>query len=1370
MKKAYSLILLTLLFLSAHSQQKWAIIKANAFKRTESIHGIPGVAAAYNIPAGRRYACTWGYNNKLYMFGGYGSTAMLADMWMFDSTTNNWTFLKGPSISGSWSVYGTMGVAAATNMPAGRRSANYWQYNGKFYMFGGITAADAAGSSGEINDLWMYDPLTNNWTWVGGSNSVLGTGSYGTMGVAAATNRPPARHGAVSWTYNDKFYLFGGVHMNDLWVYDPLTNMWTWLKGPAGTGGSAVFGTRGVAAATNRPGTRNGAVAWVYNHKLYLFGGDPGLTTNKLNDLWSYDPITNNWTWIKGSSLYNSPGSYGTMNAAAPSNEPPSRIDAAGWVLGGNLYLFGGSALSDLWKYDPVSGNWTWIKGTKNPNEMGKYTALNNFLPYNNPAGRTAPQCWVQNNRAYLLGGYGYDIAPPTVTATEHDNDDMWSYDMASNDWAWIKGYENPTCAGYSASGTLSTIFNNPEGRTKNVTWQMHDTIYVFGGTNYDDLWRYVITTNTWKRLRCTDVYPQPVVYGTAGVAAPANTPGGRIHATGWTHNGKLYLFGGRLVYGARGNDLWEYDPATNMWTWIKGFTTDHVGTYGTLGVAAAANLPRSRTGAVAYTYNNKFYLFGGQGPSGSLNDLWEYDPATNLWRWLKGTATPDLPGVYGTIGVASAATIPGCRRESVGWVCNNKFYLFGGWGWLSFIGLESGYLSDLWEYDPATNLWRWIKGRNNIYLMGVYGTMGTTSATSYPGPRTGASGMVYNNKLYLFGGNGFGYDILASGGEMNDLWQYDPLTGNWTWLSGANAPGQTGLFTTYGVAEAGNRMGARVLASAWAHNDLFYFWGGAGLPVNNAYNAANNDIWTYQPCALTACYSVAPTVDISVPHVCGSPATELNAANPGCTYLWSTGATTPVIYVTTPGTYSVTVTNSFGLSTTASTTILSTSVPVVHLGNDTSLCAGPMLTLDAGNPGSTYAWNTSASTQTIGVSTSGVYTVNVTSADGCSAADTIGVTFNSLPVVNLGADTGICAGEILALSSPGTVPGAYLWSTGGTSTGVSVSTAGSYWLRVTDVNGCVGRDTVAVTVNPLPVVALGSDISTCAGSTVVLDALNPGSDFLWSTIATTQVISPTTSGMYNVRVTNIYGCVGRDTINVTFNPLPVVNLGNDTSFCVGAGVVLNAFTAGAFYLWSTAATSSSIVASATGIYNVVVTNSYGCTGSDTVSITVNPLPSIGTISAVPAGGGMYNFSTSGVGATAHAWFFGDGSTSAIAAPLHTYSASGSYTVTCIVSNDCGSDTATYVFTAVVRVGDVALAQDVQVFPNPASEQVCIVCDAGNITSVRVTDIAGRLVDEQGSIDANHLQLNTAKWPTGIYQLYILTPVGATVRKLHVMK
>ena len=338
----------------------------------------------------------------------------------------------------------------------------------------------------------------------------------------------------------------------------------------------------------------------------------------------------------------------------------------------------------------------------------------------------------------------------------------------------------------------------------------------------------------------------------------------------------------------------------------------------------------------------------------------------------------------------------------------------------------------------------------------------------------------------------------------------------------------------------------------------------------------------------------------------CSSPLT-LNPTASGSGYLWSTGATTYSISVTTAGTYWVHVTGASACTQTVNITdtfnVSFSTPPLVNLGNDTSICGNGPLTLNAGNPGDTYIWSTGATTQTISVNTTGSYWVHVDSG-GCIGSDTILVTFVTNPVVNLGPDTSICSGNNITLNA-GNNGFNYQWSTGATTQTITTNTTGNYSVIVS-IGSCTGTDTIHIAIVNPPIVSLGNDTSVCSGQPVTLNAGNPGDSYQWSTGATTQTITTTTAGTYWVHVSN-GACVSTDSLAITMVNNPTVNLGPDSTVCIGHTVTLNAGNAGYNYLWNTGATTQSINVNVAGNYWVYV-NIGACAGTDTVLITtVNP-------------------------------------------------------------------------------------------------------------------------------------------------------------------
>ncbi len=293
-----------------------------------------------------------------------------------------------------------------------------------------------------------------------------------------------------------------------------------------------------------------------------------------------------------------------------------------------------------------------------------------------------------------------------------------------------------------------------------------------------------------------------------------------------------------------------------------------------------------------------------------------------------------------------------------------------------------------------------------------------------------------------------------------------------------------------------------------------------------------------------------------------------------------------------------------FGCTDTITDSITIHPLPLVNLGGTIITCGSSYL-FDAGNAGSAFVWSDFSTNQTFNVGTDGNYSVTITSPDGCVASDLASVTLNTMPVTNLGNDTTVCDG--LTLSVPLQMGSSYLWSTGGIQNTIDVSTSGMYWVQVTDQNACISRDTINVVVNPLPVVNLGIDITTCAGQPVLLDAGNAGASFTWSTAAGSQTITPITSDLYWVEVTNGLGCSYRDSIQVLFNPLPIIGF-QDTTFSCG-NAMLDAGNAGSMFTWNTGGSGQTILVSTDGSYDVVVTDGNGCTNNDTTYVQILNVP-----------------------------------------------------------------------------------------------------------------------------------------------------------------
>jgi hypothetical protein len=426
-----------------------------------------------------------------------------------------WTWMSGADTYGQPGIYGTQGVATATNVPGGRKQGITWtDVSGNLWLFGG-DGYDSTGAGGNLNDLWEYSPATKMWTWISGSQTVNATGVYGTQGIPSATNVPGARYDAVGWTdANGSLWLFGGWASDtfaDMWKFDPAGHMWTWVAGSQNATVAGVYGTQGVPSTSNTPGSRYGAVGWTdAKGDLWLFGGGgflDQLYPAEMNDLWEYIPDTGTWTWVSGSQTGSS-GVYGTQGVSSADNIPPHRISATAWTdANGNLWLFGGADPSgndgyggyynDLWEFSPATGLWTWVSGSSSEDSSGVYGIQGVPAPSNIPGARTDAVGWVDGqNNLWLFGGA-----------------DTWD--------------------------------------------------------KWNDLWQYSVTEKMWTWISGSNVQNSVGSYGTEGVPSATNVPSAKDGAMGFSDAaGRLWLFGGNttVTQGTEGsgvdfNDLWQYQP-----------------------------------------------------------------------------------------------------------------------------------------------------------------------------------------------------------------------------------------------------------------------------------------------------------------------------------------------------------------------------------------------------------------------------------------------------------------------------------------------------------------------------------------------------------------------------------------------------------------------------------------------------------------------------------------------------------------------------------------------------------------------------------------------------------------------------------------
>jgi|GEM_PF-801464 len=464
------------------------------------------------------------------------------------------------------------------------------------------------------------------------------------------------------------------------------------------------------------------------------------------------------------------------------------------------------------------------------------------------------------------------------------------------------------------------------------------------------------------------------------------------------------------------------------------------------------------------------------------------------------------------------------------------------------------------------------------------------------------------------------------------------------------------------------------------------YLWSGGGTGASIVVMPSNTTTYSVtvsnNGCVGASNVTVAvrpvpvPVVGVSPGAICAGQSATLTASG-GDTYSWSDGQVGASIMVTPAATttYTVTATEAGCIGTGTATVVVNPLPSPIASASPGSICPGQAATLTASG-GAAYLWSDGQSGSTITVNPTATTTYAVTAtSNGCVGTATVNVTINTPPSPSATADPStLCVGQSTTLTAIG--GDTYQWSSGqlGPSIVVTPAVTTTYAVTATDSNGCQGTTTVTVTVNPLPVPAVGAmPALICAGDTTVLTA-SGGETYLWNTGANGATLSvfPTTTTLYSVTVTDL-GCSASASTTVLVNPLPVALATPDT-ICIGESAILSA-NGGDIYQWSTGQTGSSVTVSplATTTYTVTVIDE-GCSAVIPVTVTVNPLPTPVIVANPPAICRGESSTLSVSGGTTFVWSTGQSGTSISVSPPAT----ANYSVTA-TENGCIGTTQTTV-------------------------------------------------------------------------------------------
>lgn len=430
--------------------------------------------------------------------------------------------------------------------------------------------------------------------------------------------------------------------------------------------------------------------------------------------------------------------------------------------------------------------------------------------------------------------------------------------------------------------------------------------------------------------------------------------------------------------------------------------------------------------------------------------------------------------------------------------------------------------------------------------------------------------------------------------------------------------------------------------------------------------------------------------------------------SSPATSYQWSNGSTLQAVTVNSSGTFSVTVTNANGCSASSAGTTVTVNplpaTPVISPGGSTTFCQGGNVTLTS-TSGTTYLWNTGATTQAISAIASGSYTVRVTNANGCSAtSSSTTVTVNPLPAVSLAPFSSVCNTNG-AFALTGGLPAGGSYSGTGVSGGMfdpGVAGVGTFTITYSysDGNGCTNSIEQSIQVTNCSgctaAITTAGPTTFCDGGSVVLNS-SAGVSYLWNTGETTQSITASSSGTYSVTVTDVNNCTASSSVVVT-ETTPVVASSSSTAIlCNGGSATVTVSATGGTAPYSGTGTFTRTA----GTYSFTVTDANSCSASTTITIT-QPTSVAASSSATPisCNGGSSTVTVTASGGTAP--YTGTGS--------FTRSA-GTWSFTVTDANGCSSATS------------VTITEPTTLTAS-ASASASIICFGGT-TTVNVTATGG---------------------------------------------
>ncbi len=526
------------------------------------------------------------------------------------------------------------------------------------------------------------------------------------------------------------------------------------------------------------------------------------------------------------------------------------------------------------------------------------------------------------------------------------------------------------------------------------------------------------------------------------------------------------------------------------------------------------------------------------------------------------------------------------------------------------------------------------------------------------------------------------------------------------------------------------------------------------------------------------------------------SPSTGLNFSN----------VPNPLANPSATSTYTIIVRDFNGCSDTASVVVQVD--PTLHktLTTHDVTCFGlnngsASIAVTGGTKPYAYSWGTSPPQN--GISITGLspnsYTIYVSDSLHCSILDTAIISQPSAISILMNTHTttcGRCNGMIVPIIIGGNTPYKYSWSNGSTNDSLLNACNQKYKLHIMDANNCNGYDSATVTGpggSSTFSVDAGSNLQICIGEKALLGGtptLYGGSlpySFVWtpndsinSISLSNPTVNPIATVTYHVTATDNNGCTKSDSITIVVHPNPIANAGSDITYCKLANAVIGApAVSGLNYQWAptTGLNNPNIANPTVNItesvtYVVTATNSFGCTDTNSIVVTVNPEPLINAGSDVIIYNGS-GTSLNATGAVNFTWSPPNGLNATVGTPVI---ANPTSTTTYIVKGTdalgCSSTDTVVIYVVSTGIDEISSKINLKIYPNPFNQLAAVEYSLSNneTVSILLFNASGVLLktvaSEKQSVGEHKFSLDTEKLSSGNYLLYIKTDDGIVVKKI----